>query len=452
MKLKYLYYLIFTALIALQSCKKNDIVKPQQVVNDTTLSTAAIVLPDGTYTITSAVPSTKKAIGIKDASLSVGANVVQSDYHYINNEQKWKVVKYSNGYYKIYNVYADYALDIAGNVANSKVVLNKPSASDSQLWKIAYTRGVYGIVNKMTGYCLNLQNASTANGTFVTQDVIAYVASRGWIFKPVNGIEIDTVTTYSAAMKKDIKALVVVPSAYKTDSKKYSVLYLLHGHGGNHLDYSINAPQIRNYADKYGLIIVCADGNVNSWYLNALRNNPEAWQYETYISTELVGWVDARYRTNKTPKGRGIVGLSMGGHGALYNAFKHQDVFGACGSMSGCVDIVRVDTIGLKWQYNINDRLGPHSGTTAVNWNNNSVLYMTDLLKNTSLAINFDCDETDGFYHMNNDLHTKLTTLGIAHKYVHNHASIFYGHSWAYWNYKLPMQFQFMSSKLLTPQ
>ena len=31
--------------------------------------------------------------------------------------------------------------------------------------------------------------------------------------------------------------------------------------------------------------------------------------------------------------------LSMGGHGALWNAIRHSDIFGAAGSMSGGVDI-----------------------------------------------------------------------------------------------------------------
>ena len=38
-------------------------------------------------------------------------------------------------------------------------------------------------------------------------------------------------------------------------------------------------------------------------------------------------------------RGRAITGLSMGGHGALWNAIRHKDVFGAAGSTSGGVDI-----------------------------------------------------------------------------------------------------------------
>jgi len=57
------------------------------------------------------------------------------------------------------------------------------------------------------------------------------------------------------------------------------------------------------------------------------------------VSKELIQWVDENYRTIAERGGRAISGLSMGGHGGLFLGFRHQDVFGACGSMSGGVDI-----------------------------------------------------------------------------------------------------------------
>ncbi|RYE19662.1 MAG: hypothetical protein EOP51_19450, partial [Sphingobacteriales bacterium] len=415
--------------------------------------TANGVLPTGVYTISSLAATTGKAIGIKDASMKKGAFVVQTDLLQNQNEKKWNVVKYSNGYYKIYNVYNDLALDISQPVAGTQVALNTPAQTDTQLWKITNpANGAYGIINKATGYCLNLHIPAAENlSTYVTLDVATPTAKHAWAFKPVNAMQIDTIVTRSAAMKKDIKAVVILPSNYKTDGKKYPVMYLLHGHGASYLDFPTNAPELRNYADKYGMIIVSADGNISSWYFNALQDAAN-WQYETYITGELVSWVDSHYRTIASNKGRGIVGYSMGGHGALYSAFKHQDVYGSAGSMSGCVDITRVDTIGWKFPYNINERLGPHSGATAENWTNNSVLYMTDLVKNTQLAISFDCDETDGFYYMNNDLDKKLTAQGTPHVYQHDHVNIFYGHNWLYWAYKLPWHLDRATAKLSKAQ
>jgi S-formylglutathione hydrolase FrmB len=147
--------------------------------------------------------------------------------------------------------------------------------------------------------------------------------------------KVDTVITRSAAMNKDIKAVVVTPEGY-VKSKNYPTLYLLHGYSGNYRDWGASEPVTR-LADQHQMIIVCPDGNFGSWYFDS-PEDPQ-WKYETYVAGELVQWVDKNYSTIKDRAGRAITGLSMGGHGALYLAFKHQDVFGAAGSMSGGVDI-----------------------------------------------------------------------------------------------------------------
>jgi S-formylglutathione hydrolase FrmB len=67
--------------------------------------------------------------------------------------------------------------------------------------------------------------------------------------------------------------------------------------------------------------------------------------------------VDNNYSTLKSPKGRAITGLSMGGHGALYLAIKHPDVFGATGSMSGGVDIRP-----FPFNWDLAKRLGSYAG------------------------------------------------------------------------------------------
>ena len=67
--------------------------------------------------------------------------------------------------------------------------------------------------------------------------------------------KVDTVETFSAAMNKKIKAVVITPASYAT-AQALHVVYLLHGHSGN-------------YADQYGFIIVCPDGGYGSWYLDS---------------------------------------------------------------------------------------------------------------------------------------------------------------------------------------
>ena len=245
--------------------------------------------------------------------------------------------------------------------------------------------------------------------------------------------QVDTLTTFSAAMKKNIKAVVVLPEGY-TESKTYPTVYLLHGAGDNFSGWVNKVPSIKKYADQFQLIIVCPDGNVTSWYFDSPED--PAWKYETYVSTELVNIIDKKYKTIKDRKGRAITGLSMGGHGALYLAFKHQDTFGAAGSMSGGVDI---RPFPLNWD--IAKRLGPEEKYPE-RWEQNSVINLIHLLTPNRLAINIDCGRDDFFYEVNMKLHEKLQYNNVPHDFTIRPGA----HNWEYWTNAIGFQLLFFSN------
>jgi S-formylglutathione hydrolase FrmB len=211
------------------------------------------------------------------------------------------------------------------------------------------------------------------------------------IFK-TEAATVDTILTHSAGMNKDIRAVVIKPDNYSANHK-FPVLYLLHGYSGSYSDWILKVPAIKDLADLYHILIVCPDGNFAGWYFDSPVD--KASQYETYIAKELINYVDRHYTTINTRWGRAITGLSMGGHGALYLAFKHQDVFGAAGSMSGGVDIrVFPDSFGIEHV------LGKYSEYPE-RWEKNSVINLVYLLKPNSLAIIFDCGYDDFMFRTN---------------------------------------------------
>lgn len=242
---------------------------------------------------------------------------------------------------------------------------------------------------------------------------------------------VDTVLTYSPSMKKIIKAVVIKPDSYST-AKKLPVVYLLHGYGGNHTDWIRKVPAITQYADLYNLIIVCPDGNVSSWYIDSPVDS--AWKYETYVSGELVKWIDDHFNTIRDRKGRAIMGLSMGGHGALYISFRHQECFGAAGSMSGGVDLTPFPS---NWE--LARRLGDYDKNPAT-WKAYSVINMTNLLKPGALAVTIECGADDFFYKANIDLHEKLLAAKIPHDFTIRPG----GHTWDYWSNAIGYQMLFM--------
>jgi len=243
---------------------------------------------------------------------------------------------------------------------------------------------------------------------------------------------VDTVNTYSVSMKKTIKAVVVIPDSY-ANTQAFPVVYLLHGYSGKYSDWAIKAKGFEIAVDLYQIIIVCPDGN-NSWYWDSPVDS--AFKYETYVSKELVDWIDNKYKTIKDRKGRAITGLSMGGHGALYLALKHQDVFGAAGSMSGGVDIRPFPN---NWDMAL--RLGKYSEHPD-NWEKNTVINMLHLLKPNSLSLLIDCGTEDFFYKVNENLHQQLLYRNISHDYITRPGA----HNWNYWLNAIQYQLLFMSN------
>ena len=220
--------------------------------------------------------------------------------------------------------------------------------------------------------------------------------------------KVDTVQTFSKVMNKEIPAVVITPDTYNREAN-FPVVYLLHGYSGNYGGY-LEFAEVEKMADQHNFIIVCPDGNYSSWYFDSPIDSTS--RYETYIAQELVEWIDNNFKTNPRRESRAISGLSMGGHGALYLAFLHQDVFGACGSMSGGVDIRPFPN-----NWDIKKHLGEQR-THPENWKKYTIMGMLHLLTPNTLAITIDCGIDDFFYDVNVRLHNELLYRNIPHTFI----------------------------------
>ena len=242
---------------------------------------------------------------------------------------------------------------------------------------------------------------------------------------------IDTVATFSKVMNKEIKAVVVTPDNY-SPKKRLPVVYLLHGYGGNYTDWITQGKSFIPLVDAYDVIVVCPDGAIGSWYFDSPMD--KNFQYETYITKELIPFIDGHYATIADRNARGITGLSMGGHGALYLSFRHQDLFGVAGSMSGGVDF---GPFPNNWE--IAKRLGAYAEHPE-NWEKNTVVNLVHLLTPNSLALVIDCGSEDFFYKVNCQLHEKLLDRNIPHDFISRPGV----HNWDYWRNAIKYQLLFM--------
>lgn len=240
---------------------------------------------------------------------------------------------------------------------------------------------------------------------------------------------VDTVSIFSKAMGKSFKCVVIQPDKKAEKTPALPVVYLLHGWSGNYANWVTNVPVIKQLADQYRMIIVCPDGGYDSWYIDSPLD--PSLKFETYIGTEVPEYIDAHYATINDRKARAITGLSMGGHGALFLSFRHSDRFGACGGMSGGMDLNDLP----RNRFGINKTLGD-TLQHADNWTLFSVINNINGQPKNPLKIIIDCGVDDFYYDTNQALHEKLLNLKIPHDYIQRPGS----HTWSYWSNAVKFQ------------
>lgn len=256
--------------------------------------------------------------------------------------------------------------------------------------------------------------------------IVALVVSNS-----VFAYQVHTVEVASKVMPKGVMVNVILPDSYEV-TEAFPVVYLLHGYADNQ-DAWLNKGQAAELADKHNVIIVMPDGGFNSWYFDSPLNKSS--MRESFIIKELIPYIDKRYKTVADRTARAITGLSMGGHGALYLAIRHQDIFAFAGSMSGGVDITPFPN---NWE--ISSHLGTQEENPEV-WAKHTVINLVDQIKPESLSLVFDCGVDDFFYEVNCNLHEKLLSLKIPHDFCVRPGA----HTWEYWRNSVKYHFLYFS-------
>ena len=247
-----------------------------------------------------------------------------------------------------------------------------------------------------------------------------------------------TITHFSPRLNKEKSFKIYTPPDAKPE-ERFPVLYILHGAYGSHEDW-VAKTNVEDLADRYRMILVFPDGSPFGWYVDSPLEKD--MQYESYVAKELVELVDKIFPTMGKREGRGIMGLSMGGHGALLFAAKHPDIFGSASSLSG---ILKITNHPDKWQ--IAGRLGALAENRA-SWEQNSVWDQAERFKNSRVRILFDCgvdDTQTGAIGDNRELHERLTNLGIPHIWREMPGT----HSWDYWQGHLEEHLNFHQAAML---
>jgi S-formylglutathione hydrolase FrmB len=260
----------------------------------------------------------------------------------------------------------------------------------------------------------------------------------------VPGPELPSVETrrfHSASLEQDRAYTVLLPVGYAGERvRRYPVLYLLHGKGGDHTAWTRRAP-LREAVGATPLIVVMPDGD-DGWYTDWADG---VHGYEGQIVRDLIPHVDGTYRTLDVREGRAIAGLSMGGYGALKLALRHPDLFVSAASHSGAV---RFPSEGWDDGPVV---FGPAPGDGRLRAEND-VFELALALRRTRAgwpgpALYLDCGNEDGLYESTARLRGFLREIGVPYEY-HEHPG---GHSWEYWSARLPDQLRFDLAHLAKP-
>lgn len=134
---------------------------------------------------------------------------------------------------------------------------------------------------------------------------------------------------YSKALNRNVHFNIFIPNDDPAELKgKMRTLFLLHGYTGDAYNW---VPE--HLCKKYNFAVVTPNGE-NSFWLDGLSTGHK---YCTFVGEELVGYVRRTFGLAMDADETCIMGLSMGGFGALHTALVYPDNFGRTAGMSSAL-------------------------------------------------------------------------------------------------------------------
>src|SRR5207249_1511755 len=135
---------------------------------------------------------------------------------------------------------------------------------------------------------------------------------------------------------------------------------------------------------------------------------------ETYVMEEVLAWADVNLTLNGA---RHIMGVSMGGYGALVLALRHPGVFASASSISGFMTSSAVLGNGPLPEFS--ERVwgtGAAGGLARRAADVRSLV--ADDKRTADLRLGFDCGAEDDLAAENRSFHDLLEGMGVAHGYL----------------------------------
>ena len=234
----------------------------------------------------------------------------------------------------------------------------------------------------------------------------------------------------SPTLGQQRRMTVYLPAAYD-GKKRFPVMYLLHGHGGDETAWSDlgRASQIMDNLIAEGkcvpMIVVMPNGNPTcnaapGWWHEGMytpdgnafnQRGAKATMEESFL--DIVKYVDSHYQTIAKREGRAVTGLSMGGGHTFGISRLYPETF----------DYYGLQSAATRMAFGGSDNQAKFDEQMARLFNSKPKLYWIAIGKE------------DFLMQMNNDLRKYLDEKGYKYEYYENDG----GHIWRNWRIYLTM-------------
>lgn len=253
-------------------------------------------------------------------------------------------------------------------------------------------------------------------------------------------------STPSKILGRGVRYCAILPPSYDANkSRRYPVVYFLHGLGGNE-QFLVTSGGWNLIEDlwqhKIGEFLIVTPDAGSSFYINSRDGRV---RYEDFFVREFIPFIDHNYRTSAVRHSRGIAGISMGGYGALHIAFRHPELFASVSANSAALLEKLPDVHFANPQQSALLRVLRAFGTPPdpAFWHRNDPLALARTANLAGLKIYLDCGTEDdyGFYRGASALDKILSARKIPHEFHLYPGS----HNWQYFAAHLPAVFEFHS-------
>jgi Enterochelin esterase and related enzymes len=262
-----------------------------------------------------------------------------------------------------------------------------------------------------------------------------------------NAGKIVTDSLKSSVLNATVKYNVYLPSGYEESTKKYPVVYLLHGLSDTYTAWRDKGnmqtvvDELITSGEACDMVIFMPNAGGpdthNIW--NGYFNMP-GWCYEDFFFQEFIPSVEEKYRGVGDKGHRAVMGLSMGGGGSTVYCQRHPDMFSSCYAMSAWLDNKSGEVGGKDVKkdklYYVCDAVREHS---ALDFLDNADDAVKEQLR--TVAWFFDCGDDDFLLDLSLAIHMKMRAAGIKDELrVRNGV-----HNWEYWHLALRLALPFAS-------